>query len=300
MVSGNPKLETLFSRGKGTVPKPIHITPLYVVKNSDERAYYCGKVAKGSAAKPPKLSELRPIRIEPNTPYRFYVGTSLELLDDVLLGLSNVGAFRFGNYLVYVSDITYEIKYVDLEREAEVIKKELIKSIYDKNVKMTLKVVFSSPTLLKDPLSLGRGRKRKSFLPLPESVFSTSFLMLLIESGKFKVSTYLRCMRYVKSVFDIPYTALKTVNIAWYVYNNKPLPALIGYVKYFIDPKVLDRANKITSVKYGIDLTDYISKSIILTKTYGIGDGRAAGFGHTKITIKSFPERRISYGGEFF
>ena len=286
LINGNPKLEQLFAKGKGIPPKPVHITPLYIETRdkasgkSSERAVYARKVAKNSVAKPPRATRAKPIRIEAGREYFFYVGVSLEFLDDILLGLSNIGRFFFGNEIIDIKSLSYEISYINVEKESENIYR-----IFKSGERNYSKIIFMSPTLLKDPLVVLRKKKKKLLLPLPEAVFSTPFLMTLIDKGRLKRSIFLRSMRYIKSVFDIPYTVLKTVNLVWYVYDNEVLPAMIGYVKYFIDRQVLQYAQTILETKYNLDFIDILSRALVLAQVYGVGDGRATGFGHISINF---------------
>jgi len=82
--------------------------------------------------------------------------------------------------------------------------------------------------------------EEETVLPSTRSSFSTPFYMALLDTGRYKTSLFKKCMVYVKSAFDIPYTALKTINLVWYIYDAKPLPALIGYTKYYIDTQLLN------------------------------------------------------------
>jgi len=281
LIMGNPKLKEIFSKGKDLPPKPIHITPLYVESEHGIKAVYTKMIPKGSTARPPKFDELKSTKIKAEKKYFFYIGISLSLLKDVLLGLSNIGRFQFGKEIVDIDSIGYEIEYIDMEKESERVRKVL-----ETEAGKSLKITFMSPTLLKDPLTIMRKKKKKLLLPLPEAIFCIPFFMILLDKGRLRRSIFLRCMRYVKSVFDIPYTALKTVNLAWYVYNNEVLPAMVGYVKYFIDKEVLRHAQHIMEMKYGLDFIELLSKVIVLAQVYGVGDGRATGFGHISIEIK--------------
>jgi len=297
LINGNPKLEEVFSKGKDLPPKPIHITPLYTtliakddskginkkkLQEEKKKAIYTKLIPIRSTAKPPSLNKLKPVRIEAGKKYFFYIGTSMSLLNDVLIGLSNVGEYTFGKSTVYIDSLSYEIRYIDVDKESE-----RIASLMEGQGEgvTSIKITFESPTLLKDPLVIMRRKKKKLLLPLPEAILSTPLLMVLIDKGRLRRSIFLKCMRYIKSVFDIPYTALKTVNLVWYVYDNEVLPAIIGYVKYFIDDQVLYRAHSILKMKYGLDFIEALSRAIILAQVYGVGDGRAAGFGHVSVSL---------------
>lgn len=297
LIQGNPKLEELFSKSRDLLPKPVHITPLYIYNISGDNrvkleAVYTKLVPhdyRRRIAKPPKLSDLKPVRIYAGKEYFFYVGIPITLIDEVLMGLTNFGVFRFGKELVELESLSYELRYVDIEKEKESVLEKLLEALETSNeeeLSSSMRVTFESPALLKDPLVLMRRKKKKLLLPLPEAVLATPFIMVLLDRGKFRNTLFLRCMRYIKSIFDIPYTVLKTVNLVWYVYDNNVLPALIGYAKYYMDLEVLTHIHKMLSIKYGIDFIDLLAETLILANTYGIGDSRATGFGHVTIRIQ--------------
>jgi len=286
LINGNPELAKIFKKDKDLPPKLIHITPLYVVDedgtNVKIKAVYSRLISGSSSAKPPLLDKIKPVKLEPRRRYVFFIGTSVHLLNQVLTALSNANELFFGNELVEIDSISYEVNYVDFMGEV----RSIAKLFRDGDVS-SMKVVFSSPTLLKDPLAILRKRKKKLFLPLPEAVLSTPMFMALIDSGRFRSSIFLRCMRYVKSIFDIPYTALKSVNIVWYVYDNEALPALIGYTKYYIDYEVLNHVQRVVESKYNLDFIELLARSLVLARIYGVGDGRATGFGHITLHFPS-------------
>jgi len=62
------------------------------------------------------------------------------------------------------------------------------------------------------------------------------------------------------------------------------VPGLIGYTKYFIDKQALTTAMN-NSAKHSIDIVNMLSKALALAKVYGVGTGRATGFGHISIQI---------------
>lgn len=281
LINENPKLSEILSKRKSFPPKPIHITPLYVNNGSKLKAVYTKLVPRENIAKPPRIKELHPIRIESRRPYFFYIGVSRGLLNNIVESLTNKENLVFGNETVEIENLDISINYVNIIKESSNIYDALLIGKWE-----SLKVVFESPTLLKDPLVVMRRKKKKLFLPLPEAVLSVPMFMALIDSGRYKNSVFLRCMRYIKSVFDTPYTALKTVNIVWYVYDNEVLPALIGYVKYYIDYEVLNHAQQVMKSKYNLDFIELLAKSLILARIYGVGDGRATGFGHIGIQLK--------------
>ena len=272
LINGNPELEALFSKEKTFPPKPFHITPLY----KGVRALYPHVVAKGRDARPP-TKVFKPVVVKAGEEYIFYIGCTLDLLKDILSSLMVIDEFEFKGEKVVVSHLSYRVQEVDVKREVEALTNSFLHA-------KKLKVTFLSPSLFKDPLVLMRKKKKKLLLPLPEAVLSVPLLMTLISRGIYRTSLYLRAIRYLKSVLDIPYTVLKTVNLVWYVYDNNPLPALIGYVIYFVDYEMLNHVQMMMSMKYGLDFLELFAKAMVLAQVYGVGDGRTAGFGHVSIT----------------
>ena len=279
LIAGNPRLVDIFERHHG-VPKPIHITPLFteVVEGGrrKKRAVYSGYVSPSDIAKLEDVSRrIKPVMIRSGVEYIFYVGTTQELFPEVVAALGSVDKFVFGAMQVSVAKLSYEVEYVDLGDEAEKIAGKLASS-------NTIKVVFESPAMLKDPLAIRREKKKKVLLPLPEAIFSTPVYMVLVNEGKARRSIYVKTMIYTRSVLDTPYTAIKTVNITWLVYRDKLIPGLIGYAKFFIDKEVLSYAQR-KMEKYNIDYTKTLAKSIAISRVLGVGTGRATGFGHVSI-----------------
>ena len=288
LIAGNPELKEVFSASTG-IPKPLHITPLYVYRTERGKLepVYVRFVPKGDTARPPSINRIRPIKLEAGVDYFFFVGVSATLFNSVLMGLSNAERFIFGSEVVAIDHIQYEVSYVDVEREAD-----RMREVLESGSRVCVKAVFESPTLLKDPLAIARRKKKKLFLPLPEAVLATPVYMVLLDTGRYRSALFRKLMLYVRSVFDTPYTAVKTINIAWYIYENKPLPAMIGYAKYYVDAEILNLIQKVTEVKLGLDFTELLAKSIVLAQVYGVGDGRAAGFGHTSFNTTTLPCRR--------
>ncbi|MCS7139563.1 MAG: CRISPR system precrRNA processing endoribonuclease RAMP protein Cas6 [Candidatus Nezhaarchaeota archaeon] len=279
LMASNPRLEEVFSP-KSFPPKPIHITPLYALgAGGGIEAIYAKSIAD-VMARPLRPSHVRPVRIRSDREYFFYIGCSLGLLEGILSGLMSPVRFSFGSEVLDVKELGYDVLHVDVERESREIAEAL-----GRDGRKEVKVTFTSPTLLKDPLAVMRWRKKKLMLPIPEAVLATPIFMVLHDKGKLRKSIFHRLMIYVKSTFDIPYTALKTTNLVWYVYDNKALPALIGYVKYFIDDQALHRAQFVSESRYGLDFVESLSEAIVLARTYGVGDSRSAGFGHVTIDL---------------
>lgn len=284
LVSGNQRLAEVFERDYG-FPKLIHITPFFQFKlgangRVEVVAVYSKYVSRGKFIKPKNLSErLKPVKIRSGERYVFYVGVMRELLPEVLNALASADKLVFGATSIVIKHLSYEVKYVNLEDEVE----NVAGKIASDNVNC-VKVVFESPTMLKDPLVFTRKRKRKLFVPIPEAVFSTPIYITLIGEGKLKYTTYMKALMCVKSVLDMPYSIIRDVSVAWLVYRNKPIPGLIGYAKYYLDRTALAIAQE-KMKKSNIDFMKTLAKAVILMGVLGTGTGRATGFGHVSVEI---------------
>jgi hypothetical protein len=273
LISGCPHIEEVFAKASSFPPKPIHISPLYIHTEKGIRAVYPRWVPKGYIVKEVvSTAQVKPILIESGRTYFFYVGTSAGLLEKVLQALAGVDRFTFGHFKIAIDDLRYEVDYLDVNKEADKVRKALEDSNY-------LKVVFSSPTLLRDPLALYKSKFRV-LIPLPEAVLATPLLMYLLDLGRYRRTLLLKLALFIRSALNLPYSTMETARTVWYVYDNKLLPAMIGYAKYYPNADVIARISTKVQSRYNLDFLDAISKAIALSKVYGLGSGRAAGFGH--------------------
>lgn len=288
LISCCRDLEQIFDRPPSFPPKPVSISPLYIEVGGKIRAVYAKKVLGEEQKGLPPAEEIPPARIEGGKPYKFYLRAPMEIAARVAQSLPDaVGkVFTFGRTRVAIADIAYRVTQVDVEKEVEETLNALRKS--DR-----VKVVFMSPAKLKNPYVYRWAAKKKKgfFLPTPSSVFSIPLYMALADSGLLRESLYRRLIRYIDTVLDTPYTYLKTAKIAAYVYDGSTKPALIGYVKYFVDREAIDRAEVLLEYKLKHSPLNILAKTITAARIYGIGNGRAAGFGHTRIqsTVSCFP-----------
>ena len=290
LINGNPAFGRLFERGGDAHPKPIHITPLYVEQGGVLRSLYTRYVPKDrKRLEPPPREVMKPVKIEGGRKYCFYVSVPLRLLPDVLKALSNYGNFAFGQWEVRVRDISFTIDYVDVEVRARSLVsqfEEIFNRKHD-SPPAKLKVTFDTPALFKDPFVVGRWRKRhKLLVPLPDAVLDSPLYMVLLDRGVYRRSVYLKLLRYIKTVFSLPYTERGTAWLVWYCYNGSFFPALIGYTTYIVDGEAFGYAQAATNNRHGLDFMQLISEAIVLAEVYGVGDGRAAGFGHAFFSIK--------------
>lgn|GEM_PF-3592461 len=136
----------------------------------------------------------------------------------------------------------------------------------------------------RDPLALYKGKFRV-LIPLPEAVLATPSLMCLLDLGRYRRTLLLKLALFIRSSFNMPYSTMGTTRIVWYVYDSKLLPAMIGYTRYYLNIDVISKVSTKVQSKYNLDFLDIVSKAIALSKVYGLGSGRATGFGHTSWEI---------------
>jgi CRISPR-associated endoribonuclease Cas6 len=262
LIDVNPKLKEYFRKVRGLEPKLIHISPLYESVNNRVRCVY--STAELDRDKVKKLG-----KVSINGTYTFYVGftqtsngLTFDMIYNTLLNLSD-------NYIFSNSKFTVELVNTNVIN-VEVIASEVTTSLFsDKEVS----IVFSSPTLLRDPFRRG---KYKSLIPTPLNVFSTPLYIYLILTGKYSMKNYYktlimihRLLSETHSIFP-KYGMKPSINIRHIYYDEgKIIPALTGYVNY-----------KLNTDEVNNNLREVIQQLIKITTTLGTGTSRASGFGH--------------------
>ncbi|MEM1925013.1 MAG: CRISPR system precrRNA processing endoribonuclease RAMP protein Cas6 [Pyrobaculum sp.] len=262
LIGGNLKLKPFFEKASGGSPKLIHITPLYIEK-----------VENGK----PRTKCIHSLRyVNGSSKYSFYVGfiettTAVSpTYNDVYNAILNLsGRKRFGTSVFNVELISVES--IDVVREAK-------KAVSDLARFGKIRVVFASPTLLRDPFRIG---KHKSLTPTPMNVFSTPVYVNLYLTGKLKQKNLIRTLIILHRLLNEPYSIHKTIKVIRLKYeeDKNPIPALIGYINLYLNKHYLD----LYTVK-GMNTEALLEETFTTALTLGIGTSRATGFGHTKIT----------------
>lgn len=255
LIEANPALKPAFEDNKDAV-KQIHITPLFAMgRDGREKCLYSR--VRGSKVYNVVLSR--------DTHFYFYIGFNAHLYErDVFKALMSLPveipvrerrvAFNIGGYEL--------VRSLDLSNYRNVRK-----NVQNWTCAKSIKVVFKTPTLIRDPYTAGRRR----FLPLAGWLFSINALDL------FGGRTARRIIKGLNYLLRESYTALETVRITHYIYEGKPKPALIGYIKYFLDTMRLTPSKAIALEKLPLIMEH--------AQILGAGTGRAAGFGHIEITL---------------
>jgi len=257
-----PEYSGLFEPVKGDVPKLIHISPLFKIRGDKLRCIYsyvpCHGVDQAKCDGEPRIVKL-------NGLYSFYIGFSDKVVDyDKFLNAftSLEDCFIFMDQRVCVS--LTELEY----RDPRIVSRTAsAKALRDKK----LKIVFASPTMLKDPFRHG---KYKSLVPTVLNIFSTPLYIMLYSSGTLSFRRFRRQLMILHKIFNEPYSTLSTVKLRWVAYRKKPEPTIIGYTNLRINDEYLDYYGRF------MNMEEYLAETLAYMTTLGIGVGRATGFGH--------------------
>ena len=277
LIDAEPRLKPLFEKSSGSPPKLIHVTPLYE-DNGGGRV----RCVYSSASVDTINSRLLSVeKVKVNGVYRFYVGfvetrqsgvggADFDLVYNSLLNVS--GRHRFGGY-VFDSELV-SVRVEDVYGLVHEIIGRLGKSLEK------LRIVFASPTLLRDPL---RSSKHKSLVPTPMNIFSTPIYTYLYLMGRLKPKTFYRSIIMMHRLFNEPYSLYSTTRIRWVVYEEgkKPIPALTGYVNLHLNKTYYDEYAR----RYNIE--ELLENTLLTLATLGTGTSRATGFGHVNIQTKN-------------
>jgi len=268
LIDANPKLKSLFKKSRGALPKLIHISPLYETNNGKFQCVYSYAImdTKGN-----KIKGIRSVTIKDGI-YKFYVGfvesnvintaVDFETIYNTLLNMR--GKHKFKKYVINVELLSIDI--IDVYNNTEYLVKKFLKN-------MKLKIIFSSPTLLRDPL---RTSKQKSLIPTPINLFSTPLYINLFLEGKLRRRIFMKTLLMLHRIINEPYSIYRTVKIKWILYDREkqPIPTLTGYVNFYLNKDYYEYY----SLKYDIEKN---LRNIFLTlSALGTGTSRATGFGH--------------------
>lgn len=252
LIEANPKLKIIFETR--VQPKPLAVSTLYRLING--KKVFLWKIAGTNTVF---------ITIAGEKLF-FNIGCSEDVLSIVLdtltsIGSSGVELFNTKWFLEEIEFMYYNLPFRD---------EESVPDEFKLNNKKSIKIMFRTPALLLDPF---KKSKRRRFLPTPGNVFSYNIGDLLrIERNQ----EYFNTIILIEAVLNETYNVLKTAKPIKYIYENKELPGLTGYVKYMIDWNLLNAT----------DSKLFLENIIIHASVMGIGSSRANGFGHVTIKIE--------------
>jgi len=271
LIDSDPQLKPIFEKTRGVEPKLIHITPLYREVNGKVRCVY------SSVDYDEERGVVRGVdRVRVHGRYHFYVGflererdghpyLSFDRIYNTLLNIN--GKHVFGKTL-------FNVELVSLQTiDVEDVSATLVKKLFGNAGRSKLRVVFSSPTLLRDPF---RTAKHKSLVPTPINVFSTPIYILLYLTGRLTQRNLYKHVIILHRLFNETHSMYETVKKRWIMYEpgKKPIPVITNYVNYYFNTAYYERYSK------AYNLEELLSKTFKLALTLGIGTSRATGFGH--------------------
>ncbi len=265
LINVLPEYVDLFRPVKGNVPKLVHVSPLYRFSGDGVRCIYSYVSCSGDGL---ARCSGRPSVVELNGVYVFYVGFTDNALDhglfvERLIDLDD--CFTYMGQKTCVSILEFE--YVN----PRIFSREVAGKALREG---RLKIVFASPTMLRDPF---RRSKYKSLLPNVLNIFSTPLYIMLYNTGTYSLKRFRRQLLILHKIFSEPYSVLKTIKLKWIIYKKKPEPTITGYINLRINREYLDYYGRY------IDMEEYLGELLAYMATLGVGVGRAAGFGHVFI-----------------
>jgi len=268
LIRAYPILEEYFKPTKGPVPKLLHITPLYRGISGGVECVYSYAECKSSR----RLVKCTgaPNIIELNGDYYFYIG----LYEGLIRSINVVSSLlNYADCFEFIKQkVCVEIKGLEVFNSI-VLGREIANSVLSAR---GVKIVFSSPTMLRDPLKTTR--RQKTLLPTPLVVFATPIYTRLHATGSYKKGSFRRELLRIHRLFNETYSVLSSVRVKWIYYSDKPIPALTGYVNYRLDENYLNYLQS-----HGVNVEEWLGEIFAYTLTLGVGAGRAAGFGHVEI-----------------
>jgi len=247
LITANSSLEKLFAPSRGARPKLVHITPLYALddRNKPRTITYTSQVGDGT--------------------YHFYLGAVEDELD-LYTALEALEALperiEFSGAVYYVNRI--EINDVDIASNT----RRALSAMKDSK---KLKLIFASPTVLRDPLV---PLKHKTLVPSVMNIFSTPVYIRLYLAGKLRRNTYMKTLLRIHRALSIPPTFWQTLHKKDLQYEpGRRVPTLIGYVNLHYNPENDPQAKALKA----------LNDTLPLIQALGTGVGRAAGLGHITI-----------------
>lgn len=253
LMVANPELATVFSHDKVPSPKPLHTTPLYEENRGKVTVLYPKYVVRQVGEEVKNISPMvSPIMLEAGKEYAFYVGYHISYENEVIKAISKLIApteLEFGDYRLKLRLLRFQYVDVNIPKEFNYVKVKLM-----------------APALFRDPFAklAQLDDEKRRFVPFPPFMFSVNVYELFRE--KYKTNIIKLAYSLIESHHN-----METFMKVYYRYDDKVLPGIIGYGKFFLRKGLKDATKEM------------IKEVLTHASIMGIGTGRAAGFGHVSI-----------------
>ena len=250
VAKASPRLAEELAARRRAEPKPLSLSPIYTAApTGGVRAVYPYTWKPGA--------ETSPVTLHPGNTYWFHIAAEASLQPEIHTLIMRLLAGHTIPTRTGPATLTLEAA-------------EQIAAYTPANPETTLqqgqciKITLLSPTLPTTPYHPQSRIKRLTTSPI--HLLAVNLLTL-----------YRRPDPQAIAALDLltpSPTATRTTKTTWYQYNDKTLPALIGYIKYRVDDTVEATGDQLETLNHIISHA----------RTTGAGSGRAAGFGDLEIT----------------
>ncbi len=247
LIKGNPDLEKVFKSSTPGYPKPIHITPLGY-RRRDKSVVFLWKKDRS-----------RYIEAKPGRQYFFIVSCSEDVSTMVLDSIMEINGVKLFNTEWSIDAVTASTH--DLPSSKPLVRLDNAKSV---------KIMFRTPVQPIDPYKKTI-YKRMNILPGILLGYNAGEITRMYKRGP----EYWRILDILNYVLTESITYWKTVKPIEILYDNKLIPTLTGYVKYWITLDGVDENSKIL-------IENILSHAAIM----GVGSSRSIGLGHIEIKVE--------------
>ncbi len=242
LIKCNPRLVNVFE--SRIFPKPIRVSTLF-----RRDGYFLWK-RRGCEGV---------VGIDNGGVFGFVIGCYGEYLDDIVLAIDNLHDVELFGCKWSVIELTVEC--------FRIPSKEPFYSLDDVDV---VKVVFRTPALFIDPFKPSKFRR---FAPISGFVFSYNIGdVARLE----REPDYISLINLFSAIVVESHSCLDTCRRVFYIYDDKELPGVIGYVNYHLENDILS-----SYPEFKLFIENVLTHAYVM----GVGSSRADGFGHVDIAL---------------
>lgn len=248
LIRSAPELEKVFKEGLPGQPKPIHVTPLGY-RDGRGRTLFMWKRAG---------HDRMIMEVSPDKHYFFIVSYSDEIAETVSSALIGFNGLELFNTRWMLTDL--EIEGVELPSKNPPIRLDDA---------IAVKVMFRTPVQPIDPYRKTM-YKRLNIVPGILFSYNAGEITRMYRRGP-DYWRVLDILNYVLSESKFFWRTVRQVDVQ---YDNKEIPALTGYVKYWVNLENTSDTEKLL-------VENILSHAAIM----GAGSSRSIGLGHVQVSV---------------